>query len=599
MLMDQFLGASNGRSLRSPRMEAHTVATLMRLVEPMLDSVTCLAALERFHREPMLLAIPVLDAQQRPVALIDRHTYVEFLSRLYSRELFGRRKLSDLLLEDTQRLPVRKPLVVDAATHIDDVAQIVIGAGMQHMVSGVVVTRGGFYAGVANGHDLLDELTRRKQEDLFYLAHYDSLTQIPNRMLFTDRLTQACRDAQRHGGKLAIMFIDVDRFKQVNDSLGHRFGDLLLQGVARRLSSCVRDCDTLARLGGDEFAILMENIQSLDDATVLASRLVEAIDRPFMLQERSVQVSLSIGIALCPDDDADVGALLSKADAAMYEVKINGRNGFRHYKPGMVTYTAEKLGLESDLKRALQHEEFFLVYQPQFSLATGQVVGVEALIRWNHPELGCLTPGSFIGIAEESGLIVQIGDWVLSRACEQARIWQQQGLPPLRIAVNISALQFGQVNFAERVGALLSRGWIEPSMLELELTESMVMSRSPQVVESLEALREIGVRLSLDDFGTGFSSLGYLHRFPINRLKVDQSFVRDAHRNTVNASIIRAIVALARSLSIEVVAEGVENAEELALVRACGCDEPQGFFHARPMTGADFKAWLRENQAIG
>ena len=574
-------------------MASPSVARMTRPVTPMLDSDTCLAALGRFHDEPELMSIPVLDAGHAPVALIDRHTYVEFLSRLYSRELFGTRPLRDLFQHNDWGIRVRKPLQVDASTSIDDVARIVIGADMRHMVSGVVVTRDGLYAGVANGNDLLDELTRRKQEDLFYLAHYDSLTQIPNRMLFTDRLAQACREARRKNSRLAIMFIDVDRFKQVNDSLGHRFGDLLLQGVARRLRACVRDCDTVARLGGDEFAILIEEGSSTDHVVILAERLLESINAPFIILDRTIQVSLSIGIAICPDDDEDVGGLLSKADAAMYETKTHGRNGYRQYQPGMFSSSAEKLGLEAELKRALANQEFFLCYQPQLNLKSGEVSGVEALIRWRHPERGELTPGSFIDLAEECGLIVPIGDWVLASACEQAKVWRRQGLPPMRIAVNIAAPHFGRADFARRVEALLTASGMEPSLLELELTESMVMSRSRLVLETLEGLRDIGVRLSLDDFGTGFSSLGYLRSFPIHRLKIDQSFVREAHLNPVNASIIRAIVALARSLSIEVVAEGVEVDEELALVRDSGCDESQGFLHAKPMSGDAFVAWRK------
>jgi EAL domain-containing protein (putative c-di-GMP-specific phosphodiesterase class I) len=281
----------------------------------------------------------------------------------------------------------------------------------------------------------------------------------------------------------------------------------------------------------------------------------------------------------------------------MYEAKTQGRNGFRQYKPGMFTSSAEKLGLEAELKRALANQEFFLCYQPQLSLVTGEVTGMEALIRWRHPEKGVLAPGSFIGLAEESGLIVPIGDWVLACACAQAQAWRLQGLPPFRIAVNISALQFGRVDFARRVETLLASSGVEPALLELELTESMVMSRSSQVLETLEALRDIGVRLSLDDFGTGFSSLGYLRSFPIHRLKIDQSFVRDAHLNPVNASIIRAIVALARSLSIEVVAEGVELEQELALVRDSGCDESQGYLHAKPMPAENVMSWLDARHA--
>lgn len=286
--------------LGRPRDESQSVALLTREVAPILDHAICMEALERFHAEPQLMVIPVVNDRHLPVALIDRHTFVEFHSRMYSRELFGRRTLRQMLEEDTLSFPVSKPLVVDVGTSIDDVAQIIINAGMQHMVSGLAVTRHGKYVGTINGHDLFNEITRRRQEDLFYLAHYDSLTQIPNRMLFTDRLTQACLEAKRNGGLLALMFVDVDRFKQINDSLGHRFGDLLLQGVARRLRACLRECDTLARLGGDEFAILMEGIGSHEDAGILAERLVDTMHKPFNILDRSIRVTLSIGIALFP-----------------------------------------------------------------------------------------------------------------------------------------------------------------------------------------------------------------------------------------------------------------------------------------------------------
>ncbi|MEW5771527.1 MAG: EAL domain-containing protein [Pseudomonadota bacterium] len=573
------------------------VAQLVRPVPPMPESATCLEALDRFHKEAWLWAIPVVDCENRPLGLIDRYSFVEFLSRLYARDLFGKRTLREMRLEHPGAVGGGAPVVVDAATGIDDVAQIIIGEGMRHMVSGFVVTQGGVYAGIVSGHDLLHEITRRKQADLYYLAHYDSLTEIPNRMLFTDRLTQACREAHRDGTQVALMFVDVDRFKQVNDSMGHHFGDLLLKGVVKRLQVCIRESDTLARLGGDEFAVLMDGLAAPEDAEILARRFIESMREPFTILDREIKVSLSIGIAVFPHDDVEVGVLLSKADAAMYEVKINGRNGYRRYTAGMSTYSEERLALETDLKRALDNQEFVLCYQPQICMRTGEVRGAEALIRWRHPTRGLLSPGSFIDIAEECGLIVPMGEWVLAEACEQQRIWREQGLPPLRMAVNISPLQFRQPDFAERVRDLLASARIDPGLLELELTEGMVMSNSQQVVETLRELQGLGVQLSLDDFGTGFSSLGYLRRFPINRLKIDQSFVRDVDRIPVNASIIRAIVALARSLAMEVVAEGVENEAELAVVRAGGCDESQGYFHARPMSAADFSAWLQRDRA--
>jgi diguanylate cyclase (GGDEF)-like protein len=572
--------------------EGPTVSQLLRQVLPILDNATCLQALGRFHAERDLVALPVVDEAHRPVALLERYTFVEFLGRLYGREVFGKRRLKQLLTLGQDQPPIDRPIVVDASTPIDDVARIIMETGIKHMVSGIILVQDERYLGVANGVDLFNEITQRKQAELYHLAHYDTLTGIPNRILFTDRLTQAFLEAQRRGAQLALMFIDVDRFKQVNDSLGHRFGDHLLQDLAKRLQACTRESDTLARLGGDEFAILMDGISRPEDADLLAERMLAAVRKPFPILDRDIHVTLSIGIAVYPRDDHDVGTLLSKADAAMYETKVNGRNGFRHYSPDMSTYSAERISLEADLKQALDHDEFVLHYQPQINLNTGQVIGVEALIRWQHPALGLLSPGSFIGIAEENGLIIPIGNWVLEQACLQQRAWVEQGLPALRIAVNISSLQFRQADFGLRIRNLLKETRIRPAMLELELTESMVMCNSQQVMETLVELKMLGVRLTLDDFGTGFSSLGYLRRFPIERLKIDQSFVRNVDQIPVNKSIINAVVALARSLSMEVVAEGVETAAELGIVRECGCQETQGYFHAKPMPAETLAAWL-------
>ncbi len=578
-----------------------SVAQLLRLVVPVPISATCQEVLPRFHAEAGLLSMPVVDAESRPVAIIDRHYFLEFFSRSFSKEIFGRRGLDHLLGEHRDALigafPIAKPIVVDIATTIDDVARIIIDTSMRHMVSGVVITQDERYAGVVHGHDLLHEITQRKQAELHYLAHYDALTRIPNRMLFSDRLNQACREASRNDGEVALLFIDVDRFKQVNDSLGHRFGDALLVAIAGRLLDCARDCDTVARLGGDEFAVLMESIQGAADAEALAWRLVESMRQPFQILDREVTVSISIGIAVYPRDDGQVDILLSKADAAMYEVKVSGRNGYRQFSAATTSFSLERSSLEAELKQALVNDEFVLCYQPQFDLASGQVVGVEALIRWIHPSRGLLNPGGFIGIAEESGLIVQIGDWVVAEACRQHRAWLRQGLPALRLAVNISPLQFRQPDFIQRISRLMSETCVDPSFLEFELTESTLMHDASLVLDMLGELQAIGVHLSLDDFGTGYSSLGYLNRYPIERLKIDQSFVRNIDRMPINQSIIRSIVALAKSLSLQVVAEGVETEAELALMRTFQCDEVQGYLCARPMPAAAFSEWLRARQA--
>lgn len=575
------------------------MSQLMRAVPPMPDSATCLEALERLHGETDAWAIPVVDAQRRPLALVDRYVFLEFLSRLYARDLFGRHSLRQMLAEHPENLGGAAPVIVELSASIDDVARIIMGKGMRHMVSGFIVVQEGVYAGIVSGHDLFEQITLRRQSDLYYLAHYDSLTRTPNRMLFTDRLNQAVREAARSGASLGLMFVDVDRFKQINDSLGHRFGDLLLHAVARRLQACIRDCDTLARLGGDEFAVLLDGIRSPEDVDTLARRFIEAMGKPFVILDREIKVTLSMGAALFPLDDADPDVLLSKADAAMYQVKVSGRNGYRRFSPDISTYSEEMISLESDLKQALDRDEFELWYQPQVAMADNGVVGVEALLRWKHPGRGLLSPGHFIGIAEASGLIIPIGDWVLSNACAQQRAWQEQGLPPLRMAVNISPLQFRLPHFAQRIRALLEETCVEAGLLELELTEGMVMCSEPHVRQTLRELQDLGVRLSLDDFGTGFSSLGYLRSFPIDRLKIDQSFMRNVDTLPVNASIVQAIVALARSLNMEVVAEGVETQAEWAFARDSGCDESQGYFHARPLPPAEFAAWLNTYPPAG
>ncbi len=571
-----------------------TVSDLLHPAPSMSRLVACELALETFLADSALIALPVLDEREAPCAIIDRYPFLEFFNRSYRRELFGKRSLGHFLDQHPEICPARLPLMVEAEASLEDAAQVLMDAHPQDMTSALIVTRNQRYLGITSSHELLNVLTRRKQEELYFLAHYDALTQIPNRMLFTDRLSQACREALRSGREVALLFVDVDRFKQVNDSLGHAFGDELLRAIARRMQECARESDTVARLGGDEFAILMDGVRGREDPEALAMRLVEAMREPVRIHDREVRVSLSIGIALYPSDDRDAETLLSKADAAMYEVKTSGRNGYRHFEVGLSTYSSDRSSLEEELKHALVNHEFRLCYQPQIDLSCGRTVGAEALIRWNHPRLGQLGPGSFIELAEESGLIVPIGDWVLNEVCRQHHEWLRQGLPPVRLGINISALQFHQPDFVKRVKQQLQAHGVEPCFLEFELTESLVMRKAAAVLEMLHELKDAGVLLALDDFGTGYSSLGYLSRFPIDRLKIDQSFVRGVDQLQVNASIMRAITALAKSLSLHVIAEGVETEAELALVRECGCDESQGYLHARPLSAEGFSKWLRE-----
>jgi diguanylate cyclase (GGDEF)-like protein len=524
-----------------------------------------------------------------PHALIERHAYTEYFSRPYSIELFGKKRLEQL--GDRAAGINKRPIIVDAATSIDDVAAIIIDAGMQHMVSGFIVTEDGKYLGVGNGHSLLNQITQRKQAELHYLAHYDQLTKIPNRMLMNDRLQMACRDADRNNALVGLMFVDLDRFKQINDTMGHSFGDILLQAVAERLESCIRGNDTVARLGGDEFAVLLHKLEDAGDADATAQRIVDIFRRPFSILDREVFITASLGITIYPRDEQEINNLLAKADAAMYEAKTSGRNAFRTYRPGLSMHSMDHLSLEADLRRAIEREELVLHYQPQVSVANGTLIGVEALIRWQHPQRGLLSPAAFIGIAEDSGMIIDIGNWVLREACRQQRTWSLQHIPSLRMAINISAMQFRRDDFTEIVRTIIEETGVDPGCIELELTENVAMHHADDVLNTLRELKKIGVKLAIDDFGTGFSNLSYLQRFPFDRLKIDQSFVRGIEHMPANRSIVQAIVSLAKSLSLEVVAEGVETAAEYAQTSACACDEVQGYFHARPMPAADMLAW--------
>ncbi|VVC83040.1 EAL domain-containing protein [Sideroxydans sp. CL21] len=580
----------------SPRSEHSAVRQLSKFLLPVDEDTTCMEVLRYFLSDAKLYALPVVDKNNIPVGLIDRHVFVEYFTRQYVPEIHGKKPVLNFLKEGLAVTAATAPIIIDEATCIDDVAQMIIGAGMQHMVTGFIVTGDGEYLGVANGHDLLNEITLRKQADLYFLAHFDHLTGLPNRMLFGDRLMQACRDALRNNTLVGLMFVDVDRFKQVNDSLGHGFGDMLLCSISERLKSCARESDTVARLGGDEFAILMDNLKETDDPVVMAQRIVDSMQEPLQISGHSLLITVSIGIAIYPTDDTDVTALLTKADTAMYEAKSSGRNGYRIYAPGLSMYNSAQMSLDTELRSAVRNNEFVLHYQPKVSLNNGQVIGVEALIRWQHPTRGLLSPVHFIPLAEENGVIVEIGNWVLRQACIQHCQWNKAGLPSIHVAVNVSALQFRKMGFIETVKSVFLETGIDPRYIEIELTESTLMQNAAGVLETLNELKAIGVRLSIDDFGTGYSNLNYLKQFPIDCLKIDQSFIRDIDTTPVNESIVRAIVALANSMSMQTIAEGTESQSELDVVKRCLCDVAQGYHYAKPLAPDDFSKWLNSTQ---
>ena len=446
-----------------------------------------------------------------------------------------------------------------------------------------------YYLGAA------EDVTEHKllEEQVQYQAYYDALTGLPNRSLLQDRLTQAMASARRRGEKVALLFLDLDRFKIVNDSLGHSVGDLLLKEVAERLKKWAREQDTVARLGGDEFVVVLTGLKDVAGAAVAADRLMQALTAEFMVQGHLLNVTCSLGISVFPDHNSDSESLLKNADAAMYCAKENGRDNLQFFTQDMNGRAVERMTLENSLRGALERKELFLDYQPQVDLATGEITGAEALLRWRHPELGLVPPNKFIPIAEDSGQIIPIGEWVLRTACAQARQWQDQGLPALRVAVNVSAVQFRQDRFLQVIRNVLDETGLSPQHLDLELTEGLLLSNSEAMLSMLRELKEWGVQLSIDDFGTGYSSLSYLRNFPVYKLKIDRSFVQAMTVNSDGAAIAVTIINMGRSLNLKVIAEGVENEEQMSFLRAHGCDEIQGYYFSRPLAVADFPDKVR------
>jgi diguanylate cyclase (GGDEF)-like protein len=426
-------------------------------------------------------------------------------------------------------------------------------------------------------HDAKNRLT--------WLAQYDALTNLPNRRQLAASLEDAIARAARDGQRAAVMFVDLDRFKNVNDMLGHGVGDQLLVQAAARLQACAGGADVVARLGGDEFALVLPQVVENADAAAVAERVVEALARPFHLEGQQLFVSASVGIAAYPEDGQDAETLLKNADTAMYGAKNDGRNNYRFYAAAMREHTAQRLQLESQLRQALERAEFLLHYQPKLDLAAGTISGFEALLRWNHPQRGLVPPLEFIPILEDTGLIIQVGEWVIQEVCRQLRAWQAQGMAPAPVAINLSARQLQQDDLVGAVDAIVRAAGVDPRLLEFELTESMLMTNPEAAVETLSRIKALGMRLSVDDFGTGYSSLAYLKRFPLDALKIDRTFVRDLPGDSDDAAITKAVIRLAHSLSLKVVAEGVENVEQIRELEKYGCDEIQGYYIGRPLPG--------------
>lgn len=453
---------------------------------------------------------------------------------------------------------------------------------------------------------LVRDITERKlaEEQIAYLAYHDSLTGLPNTRLFKDRLLQGIEQAKRNDKMMAVLFLDLDRFKLINDTMGHDVGDQLLQVISERLMEAVRRTDSIAmntisamsssvaRLGGDEFTIMLEDISGTQTVSRICERLIELVSRPLELRGQEVYTSVSIGIAIYPHDGDSVDVLLKNADVAMYHAKEHGRNNYQFFTESMNQASEERFQLENSMRKALQNNEMKLYYQPQVSVASGQIVGMEALIRWQHPEKGFISPASFIPIAEESGLIVQIGEWVIQEACRQSAKWRKSGFKPVRISVNVSAKQLQEESLVDTIKQNFETYGVDANTLGIELTETAIIVEPELALTRLEMIKQLGIKLSMDDFGTGYSSLSYLKRFPIDTLKIDQSFIRSVTVDNEDGALVKAIIAMAHALGMDVVAEGVELQEQLEFLGVHGCDTMQGYLFSRPVPSAELEKLL-------
>ena len=487
------------------------------------------------------------------------------------------------------------PFFIVSGSIDEDLAAQAMKAGAQDYVMKDNLTR----LCPAIARELREVEVRRDREraeaTVEHQAHYDLLTNLPNRNTFHDRLTVALAQAGRNRKMLAVLFVDLDRFKTIVDTLGHTIGDQLLRSVAERLGASLEAGDTLARLGGDEFVILLPQINRADRAVRVAQRVLEAIKPPFLFDNHELHVTMSIGITLYPYDGEDADTLLKNADTALYRAKEQGRNNYQLYTPAMNARAFERLALENSLRKALERNEFSLYYQPQVHMLTGGIVGIEAVLRWQHPDLGIVYPSEFISIAEETGLIGPLGEWVIRTACAQNQNWQKMGLPPMTMAVNLSARQFQQQDLVQNVARILKETDLDPRWLEMEITEGIAMQNADYTNVLLRGLKDMGVRVALDDFGTGYSSLSYLKKFPIDTLKIDQSFVRDLIIDPNDAAIANAVIVLAHSLKLKVVAEGVETREQEAFLREHQCDTYQGFLFSNALPADSFEMLLRKH----
>jgi diguanylate cyclase (GGDEF)-like protein/PAS domain S-box-containing protein len=504
-------------------------------------------------------------------------------------------RILDSTSHETVPNPMARAVTQDRAVHLPSNSILIRRDGLEIPIEDSVAPihdrEGQATGAVIVFHDV--SAARKMALQMAHSAQHDFLTGLPNRMLLNDRVGQAVALAPRHLKGVAVLFLDLDGFKHINDSLGHSIGDKLLQSIAKRLVDCVRGSDTVSRQGGDEFVVLLSEVEQPEDAAITARRMLQAVAEPHSIDQHELHVTTSIGVSVYPDDGLNAETLIKNADTAMYQAKENGRQSYQFFKPAMNVRAVERQSIEESLRRALERREFALHYQPKINLGTGVITGAEALLRWTHPTRGSISPAQFIPVAEDCGLILPIGAWVLRQACKQARAWRDAGLPATTIAVNVSAMEFRDENFLEGLFAILSETGLDPKSLELELTESVLMKRAGSAASILHALRKKGVQVAVDDFGTGYSSLSYLRKFRVDTLKIDQSFVRQISTAGDDTTIVTAVIAMAQSLKLRVIAEGVETLEELEFLRAHQCDEAQGYYFSRPVLPEQFARLLK------
>jgi len=573
-----------GNARRLAQGMARAYETTLRRTRALLDSLP----------DPAWLS----DRQQRMIAVNEAYCSVsgrtegEILGRTAD-EIWPEEAAIALVEQDAEAMHSRQQQRREGSQQVAD-------GSRRHFeyISTPVLDEEGRLAGVAGVARDITQL-HDNQERIRHLAEHDILTDLPNRAMLGEHLSQALADVLGEQAQLALLFLDLDQFKYINDTLGHDTGDQLLLQVAQRMRECLDGRDTISRQGGDEFAVLLQGFHNLSRVAIIAQRLINDINQPFLVNGQELRVGASIGISIYPQDGSDIGGLLKNADTAMYQAKAAGGNAYRFFTPEMNARISERVTLENSLRRAVDNQEFRLHYQPQVDGSSGRLIGMEALIRWQHPELGEIQPVRFIPVAEESNLINAIGEWVLHEACRQNAEWIRQGITPVVVAVNLSAVQLRQASLAEQVAGVLAETGLDPCWLELEITESAFIRDTERIIETLARLKKLGVKLSVDDFGTGYSSLGYLKRLPFDRIKIDQSFVRDLPHNEDDVAITRAIIGIAESLRKEVIAEGVEQEEQRRFLLAEGCELMQGYHFGRPMPADAMTELLRRDAPLG